>query len=516
MAIPKRILQIALGDEYISQCPLKLIKRNILSLNEGYEYVLLTDKECKEFLETYYSSFIDVYNSLVRYQHKLDLVRYLYIYHYGGFYVDIDLLPSVSYDYINYNIQDATSFYTIGAHHNGKLEMANGFFGSVANNKLLYELAQKMYLSHDYAVNIKQMYTTLLNTYGLVEPFTKVENAYYLKECRIGDKYHIFINEEKHVCFSNANNYPPKVFITYNNKHHPDGAGAQIQRMILLYLTAKKFKLGYIHTPIEKSTYQGLQCLVNNKNDNTQIIEYNKLISLESESDSIKCSEEHEVVNLNHNVMNQLLNTKFNHNVLIKCAYCTLADEGMSDLLDIKIPFNWIDKHLYNPLIIAIHIRRGELFVVDSQRMLPNSYYIEVIQALIDILGERPYELHIHTENVTEEVIITPTHHGIMNRINNNITLSPSDNKFEEFNSFNKLTFHINEDPIKTFKDLTNADILIASRSSFSYTASILKSKGVVLFHPFWHRLSQNWIHVTNKNDVIKNKELILSKITVV
>jgi hypothetical protein len=363
------------------------------------------------------------------------------------------------------------------------------------------------------------MFKTLYNQYGRVEPFYGTADIYYLREFQTNRGYHIFIKPNIHVCNSNGNNYPPKimdepkVYITYNNEAHPDGAGSQIQRIILLYLAAKKFNLGYIHTPIKNCTYQGLQCLINNENDNEIIHEYNKLIEFEPNK-SIIFNEQHSVSQLNHQLLNHIINNKPNKNVLIKCTYCLLADEGMIDLLDIKLPFSWINTIISTPLIIAIHIRRGELYVVDSERMLPNSYYIEIIKALTDILGERPYELHIHTEEVTQNVVITPEHHGIMNRTNANVTLTPNDNKFEEFNCIPNITFHINEDPIKTFKDLTNADVLIASRSSFSYTAAILKSKGVVLFHPFWHCISNNWIATRSAIDVYNNKNTILKKLS--
>ena len=124
-----------------------------------------------------------------------------------------------------------------------------------------------------------------------------------------------------------------------------------------------------------------------------------------------------------------------------------------------------------------------------------------------------PFEFHIYTEVITKPTVITPSNHGIFNRISQAITLTPDDNKLDDFNIFTNLIYHINESPIKTLCDLTNSHVLLASRSSFSYVSSILKKRGVVLFHPFWHSLSDSWIPVYTKDDIIKNSNIILNKL---
>ena len=83
MSIPKRILQIALGSEYINNLPISLLKKNLLALNDGYEYILLTDNESLNFISSHYPNYVELYTTLIVPQHKSDLVRYLFIYHYG-------------------------------------------------------------------------------------------------------------------------------------------------------------------------------------------------------------------------------------------------------------------------------------------------------------------------------------------------------------------------------------------------------------------------------------------------
>lgn len=102
-----------------------------------------------------------------------------------------------------------------------------------------------------------------------------------------------------------------------------------------------------------------------------------------------------------------------------------------------------------------------------------------------------PYEFHIYGECNADQTIITPTHHGIFNRIKEPIILEPDINYFDDFIGEN-VFLHINDSPVKTLIDLINSDCLVASRSSFSYVAAIVKKKGCVIFPKFWHGLSKN------------------------
>ena len=114
---------------------------------------------------------------------------------------------------------------------------------------------------------------------------------------------------------------------------------------------------------------------------------------------------------------------------------------------------------------------------------------------------------------MTKAVTITPGHHGICNRIKNSVVVKPEDNHLEDFAEFKSMIYHINECPVQTLIDLTRADILLASRSSFSYVAGMLKGHGVVLFHPFWHSLAPSWIPTRSASDIVNSKDLILKKL---
>jgi mannosyltransferase OCH1-like enzyme len=211
MKIPKRIFQIALGDEYIQKIPRTMLKDTILKKNPDYIYELLTDIECISLIQTHYPEYMDLYNRLERPQYKSDLVRYLSLHKDGGFYVDIDLLPLVGFDAF---ASDFSSFFTIGAHHNGKLEMANGFIGSVPGNSLFITLVNIMRDEpnpQDYGMNVKRMYHVLNHTIG-VQEYTKVNDTYFLREQYSSLGFYIInIAQNDTICISNCSGYPYSV-----------------------------------------------------------------------------------------------------------------------------------------------------------------------------------------------------------------------------------------------------------------------------------------------------------------
>ena len=59
MLIPKHILQIAIGKEYLNRLPVEIIKNNLLDLNPSFEYTLLTDSTCEEFLNNNFKNASD-------------------------------------------------------------------------------------------------------------------------------------------------------------------------------------------------------------------------------------------------------------------------------------------------------------------------------------------------------------------------------------------------------------------------------------------------------------------------
>jgi len=71
----------------------------------------------------------------------------------------------------------------------------------------------------------------------------------------------------------------------------------------------------------------------------------------------------------------------------------------------------------------------------------------------------------------------------------------------DEFSVLPNLELFVNEDTIECLRKLATADILVMSRSSFSYVGAVLNRNGVVLYHPFWHGGPSSWIPVGPSGD---------------
>lgn len=213
MPLPQGVLQIGLGEDYLKRLPLELIKTNILSLNPKYTYTLFTDSECIAFLTSNFPEHLKLYHALKRPQYKSDLIRYLYIYLNGGYYVDIDLLPTMGFDELNKVMDFPSTFFTLGAHKrdNKHIECANGFFGSQEKNPIFLELVKEMYTDinpGDYGMNVKRMYSILENRM-LIETFKKVNDIFFLEEyCKGNGNYYIRSSMDTDICNSNGNGYP--------------------------------------------------------------------------------------------------------------------------------------------------------------------------------------------------------------------------------------------------------------------------------------------------------------------
>ena len=300
--------------------------------------------------------------------------------------------------------------------------------------------------------------------------------------------------------------------LTYANDKHTDGAGAQLQRIYGIYAIARFLKVAYIHSPLTKVGYKGLAALEENSAGEDIVSEYNSAFRLPSDIELPK-----------------KLTVRYLETVNLKTLERLEAEASKNKtftLVQIAFPYRIIDVYpeLYevvkeispfpferSPVIrIAVHVRRGELFAVDSYRMLPNDYYIAVMQRIRAILDDLNLkcEFELYTELPKKVFIVTPTHHGICERISDPVVVDPKLNKIEDFDLIPDLTKFINTDPIETLQRMASANILITSHSSFSYLSAILNMKGTIIYNRFWHNPLRNWLISDDSGHFSKKKFL--------
>jgi hypothetical protein len=301
------------------------------------------------------------------------------------------------------------------------------------------------------------------------------------------------------------------IALTYANDKMTDGAGAQLQRIYGIYALSRYFHVPYVHTPLKEIGYQGLSALEKNGGDPPMQDKWNQVFTIPSD------------IELPANTIPRFLDTPTVKD--IEQLRNEAEKENKFYLARISIPFAITDMNteIYRCLKkvspfhpepskifrIAIHVRRGEELAVDSQRMLPNSYYIAATMRIVEALKhlDVPFVCELYTEVASKSFVVTPQSYGINGRLHQSVVIDPKMNRLEEFDAIPNLRKHINGDPIEALKGMATADALIVSRSSFSYFAALFNS-GIVVYYPFWHRPLKEWL-ISDINGKVSSEQLL-------
>src|ERR1017187_8840425 len=308
----------------------------------------------------------------------------------------------------------------------------------------------------------------------------------------------------------NSKAVKPGIALTYANDVMTDGAGAQLQRVYGIYALSRYLNVPYVHTPLKEIGYQGLAALEGNAGDPDMQDKYNRVFTIPSD------------IKLPENTISRYMSSPTVED--IERLKNEAGKENKFYLVKILLPYSVTDRNteIYrclkeispfqsarsNTFRIAIHVRRGEQLALDSQRMLPNSYYVSSAMRIVEALKKLgiPFVCELYTEVPSKAFVVTPQSHGINGRISHPVLIDPKMNRIEDFDVIPNLRKCINLDPIESLKGMATADALIISRSSFSYLAALF-SKGIVIYYPFWHQPLKEWL-ISDISGNISSEEL--------
>jgi hypothetical protein len=116
---------------------------------------------------------------------------------------------------------------------------------------------------------------------------------------------------------------------------------------------------------------------------------------------------------------------------------------------------------------VAVHVRRSntrDCRIAGSDT--PNSYYLDVMNKIRAKHIGKPLKFHIYSQGIPES--------------------------FTEYVA-DDVVLNLDESIQDTFSGFVFADILVTSRSSFSYSAALL-SHGIIYYQNFWHPPLAHWI----------------------
>jgi hypothetical protein len=259
------------------------------------------------------------------------------------------------------------------------------------------------------------------------------------------------------------------LFFTYNTKE--DGMGSQYQRIIGIMALAKRYDATYVHTQIEQMEH------LPNKEYLDRIEQY---FQIGKHYPSVK-------------------DFKYDLEVLVEMPdesellYLNECAEGSDDNVLVKISFpqtlidknpGWYDailpqlREIKQQLIlshfkpgrtnVAIHIRRGDVDNIEHPtRFTPIEVYANIIDHFLKAIPN--VNICIFSEENEK------------NR-----------NEFKILKEKNHVQVLVNLDMLNTFEHLVCADLLITSRSSFSYIAALLNPNRII-YMDFWHPPLERW-----------------------
>ena len=255
-----------------------------------------------------------------------------------------------------------------------------------------------------------------------------------------------------------------------------DGGGAQIHAMMSVIAFCKVMGLRYVHTPIQSIEHAASKGVASR---------WEALFRLgmgETPLDDIS----NPILTL-HTFL--AAPQRWQQPVVIQTPHLHPFTDAHPDIYA-KITDELRQKYAGRPpvrtpsdLSIAVHIRRGDVTLEDHPlRYTSNSKIRTAIAGVIKTIKRsgKACQLSIYSEGVEQDFC------GIL------------DCPFE---------LHLNGDPLDALQNMISSDILVMSKSSFSYVAALMH-QGSVIYEPFWHRPMGHW-HTIERRGQIDEEQLL-------
>jgi len=254
---------------------------------------------------------------------------------------------------------------------------------------------------------------------------------------------------------------------------HPGaGIGHQLSNYNSALWFAKKFQLNHCHNKFPNKLWENLLNFSKNSVNTLDIIKKNyKIVQLPRFNE----------FDTNHlNIIKKIINYYSNQKILFMLEY----DQSFKSQFQIAniLKFKFFNKRnlLKDKIIfsknyfnIAVHYRSGDILKNEnlmSQRMLSNDYYLKSIKKA----------LTLKPKNKKSIVYIFSQGHNLKK------LLKKHNIRFQDCSRFNQFS---------TFLHFIYSDLLITSKSSFSYKAALISNNFKISPKNFWHKypIDKKW-----------------------
>jgi len=302
----------------------------------------------------------------------------------------------------------------------------------------------------------------------------------------------------------------PRITLTYQNQAKPDGIGAQLQRILAIRSLAKNLNLSYMHTPIASIAIHPL--------DPYQSEEEMKLF-LERLNTEFKMADTQEVAGIDdievetvtlsfQDLLKATLASFVSHKkILISCSEPYRVSEfDPKMLVGISSLVPNFSRVYRSGLNIAVHIRWGVggMTVQKGEkisRQIEIGYYFDLLERILIKVKSNPVNVTIFTDAPAEdlEFNLPASQIDLWNNSESVDRGTMSVRGLDLKSTFSKLGIEPRivrgGDPLLALQEMASSDILIMSRSSFSYVAGLLNvSRSVYYPSSFWHKPLPQWL----------------------
>jgi mannosyltransferase OCH1-like enzyme len=137
--------------------------RILEKLNPDFTIKVWGEENSKELIKTYYPNYFGLWEKYKTKVYHLDVIRYFILHHFGGFYVDTDIL---FYTSINEIIKDYGDKKVLLVGTIKKEFVSNYFFASVPNHPLFTHILTCLFESQNTIFHHKNSFFGVMNVSG--------------------------------------------------------------------------------------------------------------------------------------------------------------------------------------------------------------------------------------------------------------------------------------------------------------------------------------------------------------
>lgn len=299
----------------------------------------------------------------------------------------------------------------------------------------------------------------------------------------IKTKYYPYIYRSYWHYLINKNNLKDNSSCYYTARPNPGaGIGHQIANWIAGYWFAKQFNLKFAHYPFSNKSWDEFLGFGNNEKTVKELKKegyITRKLPLFHEGNKKE-------IELNKNIIQSYSGKK----VVFIAEQDQFYQDQYGVMEDLKNKFysnpeRKNDQLIYSPknFNIAIHVRRGDIMSDPSNpnliiRYLSNNYFENVLKSVVNnISTPKPIHIYFFSQG------------------------TPSD--YPEFAKYNNFHWCLDMNAKSSFLHFVYADLLITSKSSFSYKPALLNKGIKVCPKFFWHNYpnAKDWILCDNNGN---------------